>query len=328
MATIVSMEELFHPKIQQTVILNGDKHVKDISQKEDLLVAIQKNNVYSIIEGGGIEAKDIFLLRALVAALGEQHLACHNPEFREGLARFSGIMFASMEMNYNGVKEFWQTSEIKRAVYSSFLLARENAFTILCEIKNNLADLKKEDRLSQDDIEMLCVELDNLGAIYNEINTDMRTAVPQDFIDTETDLVVAYLFNNIFIDDENGQVFLNRSSLEHKMFELSNKLFDMRVVIHILQNNQKPVVFVCAGCLHTDNIAIILQKLGFILHTEKKLDLLSVEDIEEVQKNGQSLREVFTSDIWANRQKLNVQEFITSCKTLKKNPPADVAAAG
>ncbi len=358
MATIVSMEELFHPKIQQTVILNADYHLKgDVHQIKDLLKLIRKNKFYFIVESPSDlpektnpnqyapeNVKNLLLnpnflkegtlLEALTCKIRSEDLTCYFPEFRKGYGGLVRVMKQSMNKSYIEKEQLWNSVEVKNAVYNAMFEARANAREVLTEIKTNLEELENGKLLVAEDIEMLRIELDELGNLYNQILDDVKAALPKEFVDHETDrdAMVSFMFKNRFINGEDGNVYINPESVFNKVQDMSCKLLDMRIIMHILQKQQEPVVVVCAGREHTENVRTILLKLGYEAKNKNEDDYVAgIALAEEISKKDPSFlnsEESITYETYRSICKLNIEEFIAACKTLKNNPPAEVAAAG
>ncbi|MGE0009775.1 MAG: hypothetical protein AB7F19_04475 [Candidatus Babeliales bacterium] len=334
-ATFVKMEELFHPHLKQTIILGADIYSNDISQQDDVLAAIQNNKAYTILEVFNDDkpiSEPTLLLHALEAELTLQRLPGYKCDFGKGLRQLIDAKYSFREYYTECMKKLGQDEDAKAAIFISTIRAFNQAladgFAILKEISQDIALLKNDNFYSADQIEILAIELDKIGILCNEINTIIATAFPKEVGDDETDTItfVDLVSSDTFIESIND-LFHGESSLFSNLFDMSNLLFEMRVIVHILKNKREPVIFVCAYESRIDNISRILKDLSYIVQTSKERDLSNLPTSPNIYIGVDAIS-ISPYFILAAIPEFNVQEFIAACKTLKNNPPADVAAAG
>lgn len=328
LATLVGMQELFNNELKHTVILGSDCHLSgDKGQVSDCMELIKKYKALPIVEGGLLDDSgkpqiDTMLLGALIKKLAKEDINTFLPEFREGYIYLARVMLKSLGKNYKEIEELWHTLAIKNTVYHGWFLARENAEKALQGVKDSIFELRDAQVISADAIEVLAIELDCLGQLYNTLRTITRSVISQEFIsaDADRDAIVPFIFKDVFSENGDGTSHLNNDSVFEKMHHLQCQLFDMRIIMHILKNKDQKISAVFAGAEHTRNISLILSKIGFESKTHDEEDKNAVKIYWQERERAEP--EFMTSEAARDYEtlrhllKLNIKEFLALCKTL------------
>lgn len=258
-ATVMSIEELYNPELNQTVVLAGDYHFlsEDEVQCKDIIDLIKKHDGHCIIEGLTAETKSGTLLPNILKKCEESNLSSSNAEVRNSIANWiTTIYYMTRFANSSDVKREWQDS--KELIFDLFCDGYKEGDFLIKGMKNFVSSLPKEDirkTLFENKVKEAQGLLDQINSVLPPQKED-----PEEEINS----IINFLVDNIFMDDSTGSIILNKDSVSHKLEEIGSLAIEFNILRGICTHNNKKLILVGTGQIHANNISKALALMGYV----------------------------------------------------------------
>lgn len=261
-ATVMSIEELYNPELNQTVVLAGDYHLlnEDEVQCKDIIDLARKHDGHCIVEGIIAETKSdiLILLPNILKKCEELNLSSSNAEVRNSSANWTAMIlyYVTSFANSSDVKREWQ--DLKDSIFDLFCDAYRESDFLIKGMKNFVTSLPKED-IRKTLFENKVKEAQGLLDQINPVLPPEKEG-PEEEINS----IINFLVDNIFMDDSTGSIILNKDSVSHKLEEIGSLAMEFNILRGICTHNNKKLILVATGQIHANNISKALALMGYV----------------------------------------------------------------
>lgn len=314
--TIFDMEELYHPRLRQTVILMGDFHSEklldvDKQQLESIEKAIKKYNPFVFIEEDKKSEANALLLEKLPHLCEKNQFSYKCIDFRKIIGLLLYYRRQALEEKKAVIRDIaneWNNDPQKQKMATFMQGALSDAWEVLQKLIDYQASLIFEDRtLHKPMIEIL----DNVRWHAGKISTIAK--VLEGLKQNEQDNLIDFLTTNIFIEGNKSGV--KKDSIFQMTFEVTSEIFDLVIVTEIYKKSLNRAIFVVAGQKHTESVSKMLQKLGYI--SKNRTTDCNTNGRDDFLKNIDTYGETspVLQDKWTR-----IDDFFARCDSLNRQP--------
>ena len=312
---IVNAYELYNPKLNQAVLLMGDRHITPVTEAEqkqiDTLSALITNyDIYNIVEAYADETqkssyKEKAALFKFAYSCPASKLKINFAEFRDENVFYLAAMDAmSSFFPYIHIKKFISDPEKGARVVNSIDKAISLAKVKIDEVEN-ISKLYHSilDSLSH------AHEITNFHQIKQLYNSVVST---WEKIKHDRTLLI----ENLYQDDGQNRSIVSPHSVNLDLLEITCYLFDFFVLKDLIDHASERVILIYTGCLHTLVYLKALEAHGYELKNSITTYDLESEECENID-NFSDARE-FLSPKTGQLSTIDVNEFFSNCKSLPK----------
>jgi hypothetical protein len=327
-ATVIQMEEFYHPDLNQTLIFMHDMHfhVPTIDNRQtevaaEAIGALQASLITELIPNDQmVNAPFAICLLADRCLKKGAPVVCadYRKAFGVYLDYSIGMMAASNSCDDLRSRLLHEDAEatIGKLFWFAFDEIREQYFNVIKPLEQDLTMNKAYDN--------------QFNALSKELVTTCRTI--HEWVENGRENwcidwheLSGRIVSDLFIKADDGGFLLNTKSMNHKLFQASNTLFDMTLLKELHQKRADRVVFMHAGATHLRRLAKeCLPHIGYeVKHSISHQDQAykSLQDNVEKCVRKETLSHIF--EIEPSKAEclavVDIEMFLKECKTLAQD---------
>lgn len=331
-ATIISMEELYNPQLNQTVILAGDLHTTlevEAEQLNNLIMKAQECKAMFLCESNATitnwvrqtAAQTLALLANIEKSCKEHGINCIEIDYRIWLGQLDFVI-GYLEANIDQFNSLKDDLVIKN-IHRSFKYALSDTKQKINDFNNYLIDLESG-KINDAHQAKLIPHLKNTLPELKVAMDEIVAKLPPDKETPEEQMlsIANFVLDDIFIKDESGKFSKDNANIVvQELHPINLSLIDMCALQQILTNQNQRVIFVCAGALHTQKIAAVLKTMGYSPKTAKINDLTEVVNHFGRIYDEKGRHEALWNSPELAQYAIDVAKFFEQCSSL----PLDVS---